>query len=74
MFVKKKKKKKKKMDCVTVHPHLWSLTCSWLYTYVSADLEKYSVTWEHNVKASMTTIYSLMQMTDLLKLVCNKHA
>lgn len=32
------------------------------------------MTWEHNVKASMTTIYSLMQMTDLLKLVCNKHA
>lgn len=61
------------MDCVT-HPRLWSLTCSWLNTYVSAELEKYSMTWEHNVKASMTTIYSLMQMTDLLKLVCNKHA
>lgn len=68
------KKKNNTTDCVTVNPRLRSLPCSWLYTYVSAKLEKYPMAWEHNVKASMITIYSLMQMTDLLKLVCNKHA
>lgn len=67
-------KKNKAMDCVVVQPHLRSLTCSWLHTYVTAELEKHSVNWEHNVKASMNAFYSLMQMTDLFKLVCNKHA